>query len=298
MATSSKPARHRGEGGALGDVGDVGRLVALDVGRRRDGVVRADQPSDPPPGHGVGLGHPVRHQAPLGQLGHHHGHRVVLRTGVDEVLVDLVGEHPQTVLDRPATDRLDLLARVDRTGWVRRRYEEQRLGPRRAGRLEVFDRAAEPRGLVGVHKHRHPAGQHDRFGVGGPKRGHDDDFVARVAQHREGVGHGLLAPVGDQHLGGGHRQARVAPRLGRDRLFERGDACGRGVVVVGRITAGLDRGLDDVGRGREVRLTGTEANDVLAGRLERLGFGIDGQGGRWGHRGGAAGNPAMFGLGG
>ena len=49
--------------------------------------------------------------------------------------------------------------------------------------------------------------------------------------------------------------------------------------------AGLDGGLDDVGRGREVGLAGAEADHVLALRLERLGLGVDGQGGGGGDRG-------------
>ena len=39
----------------------------------------------------------------------------------------------------------------------------------------------------------------------------------------------------------------------------------------------LDRGLDDVRRRREVRLTGAEADDRLAGGLEGLGLGVHGQ---------------------
>ena len=50
---------------------------------------------------------------------------------------------------------------------------------------------------------------------------------------------------------------------------------------------GLDRGLDDVGRRREVGLAGPEADDGLAGRLEGLGLGVDGQRGRLGDGGDA-----------
>src|SRR2546430_11640443 len=53
---------------------------------------------------------------------------------VGQVLVDLIGDHPDAVLDRPAADRLDLLRRVDRAGRVGRRAVQQRLGARRAGR--------------------------------------------------------------------------------------------------------------------------------------------------------------------
>ena len=200
--------------------------------------------------------------------------------------------------DGPAADGLDLLARVHRTGRVGGRHEEQCFGVGRPGRLEVLDARAEPGRLVGGHVHRRPAGEPDRLGVGGPVRGEHDDLVAGVAQHGERVGHRLLAAVGDQHLGGRDLEARVALGLGRDGLAQRRDTAGRRVTVVGRVAAGLDRGLDDVGRRREVRLAGAEADDVLPRRLQRLRLRIDGEGGRGRHGGGPAGDPAELGRGG
>ena len=141
----------------------------------------------------------------------------------------------------------------------------------------------------------HSAGQRDRLGVGGPVGGEDDDLVAGVAQHGEGVGHGLLAAVGHQHLLGRHREVRVAQGLGGDGLAQGRDPARRGVAVVGRVAAGLDGGLDDVRGCREVRLAGPESDDVLAGRLQRLGLGVDGQGGGRGDRGGSARDPAVLG---
>src|SRR3712207_7923909 len=44
-------------------------------------------------------------------------------------------------------------------------------------------------------------------------------------------------------------------------------------------------GVDDVGRGREVGLAGAEADDRLAGRLQRLRLGVDGEGGGLGDGG-------------
>ena len=52
---------------------------------------------------------------------------------------------------------------------------------------------------------------------------------------------------------------------------------GGGVAVVARIGARRDRGGDDVLGRREVGLPGTEADDVLAGGLQRLGLGVDGE---------------------
>jgi phosphoserine aminotransferase len=66
--------------------------------------------------------------------------------------------------------------------------------------------------------------------------------------------------------------------------------------VVARVPAGLDRGLDDVGGRGEVGLAGTEADDRLAGGLERLGLGVHRQGRRLGDGGDACGD--AVGLGG
>ena len=67
--------------------------------------------------------------------------------------------------------------------------------------------------------------------------------------------------------------------------------------MVDRVLAGRDGRLDDVGRGREVGLAGAEADDRLAGGLERLGLGVDGQGGGLGDGRDAAGDTGFRGHG-
>ena len=53
-----------------------------------------------------------------------------------------------------------------------------------------------------------------------------------------------------------------------------------GIDAAGKVAG--DGRIDDVPRGREVRLARTEPDHRLAGRLQRLGLGIDRQGGRRG----------------
>ena len=252
--------------------------MRLQVGRRLDDVGGADQPADPPAGHRVGLRDAVEHDAPVGELGDGDRHRDGLDAVVRQVLVDLVGDHPEAVLDGPAADRLDLLARVDRAGGVGGRAEQQHLRALGARRLELVDGDEVVLGLVGEHLDRHAAGEPDRLGVGRPVRRRQQHLVARVEQGRERLVDRLLAAVGDQHLGRLHLVAGVARGLRRDRLLERGQPAGRGVAVVRRVAAGRDRGLDDVRRRGEVRLPGTEADDRAAGGLERLRLGVDREG--------------------
>ena len=94
----------------------------------------------------------------------------------------------------------------------------------------------------------------------------------------------MLAAVGDEHLRGADVVTGVALGLGGDGLAEFGQPGGGGVLVVLGLAAGGGGGFHDVvGRG-EVGLTGAEADDVLARRLQRLGPCVDGQRGRLGDR--------------
>ena len=111
----------RGDRRPLGDVGDVGGGVRLHVRGGLHGVGRAVHPAHAPAGHGVGLGHAVERDRLVRQfrhLGQKVGHR---RSVVDEVLVDLVGDHPQAVRRRPLADGADLLGGVHGSRRVRRR---------------------------------------------------------------------------------------------------------------------------------------------------------------------------------
>ena len=204
---------------------------------------------------------------------------------VGQVLVDLVGDDPDPVLERPATDRGGLLGGVDRTRGVRGRAEQERLGLRGPRGLELLD--GHEVALVGAGEHldRDAAREADGLRVGGPVRRREQDLVARVHDRRERLVDGLLAAVGHQHLRRLDLVPRVAQRLGGDGLAHRGQTGRRRVPVVDRVLRGGDRRVDDVPGRREVRLTGAEADDRAAGRLEGLRLGVDGQRRRLGDRG-------------
>jgi len=138
---------------------------------------------------------------------------------------------------------------------------------------------------AGEHLDGLGARQTDRLGVGRPVRRGQQHLVARVEDRGEGLVDGLLAAVGHEHRRGGDLVARVPLRLERDCLAQRGETGRRGVAVVGGVLRRGDRGIDDVGRRREVGLACTEADDGPAGGLEGLGLGVDGQRRRLGDRG-------------
>ena len=192
----------------------------------------------------------------------------------------------------PLADRADLLGRVDGAGRVGRRAEQQHLGLRGARRLELLDGDEVALVLAGEDLDRGAAGELDRLGVGRPVRRRQQDLVAGVEQGGEGVVDRLLAAVGDQHLLGRHLVAAVAGRLGHDGLLQVREAAGGGVTVVRRVVARGDGGSDDVVGGGEVGLTGAEADDRPSLGLERLGPGVDRQGGRLGDGADAPGDPS------
>ena len=148
--------------------------------------------------------------------------------------------------------------------------------------------------LVGGQHDGSGADQRDGLGIGGPVgRGHEH-LVTRVQQGREGVVDRVLAAVGHDDLVGQHLVARVAEGLGRDGRLQLGQPAHRAVAVVARVAAGRHGGLDDVVGGREVGLAGAEADHGFAGGLEGLGLGVDGEGGRLGDGGDAAGEAFSF----
>ena len=216
------------------------------------------------------------------QLRHDDRHRDVLRAVVDQVLVDLVGDHPDPALDGPPADRLDLLRRVDRAGGVGRRVEQQHLGAVGGGGLELLDRDQVAGRLVGDHRHRHAAGERDRLRVGGPvrRRAAAPRHRGRAAWRTPGrrpacrrwsPAPGRRRPRSPSHAGSSRRPLRAAPA-------GRASGCSGGC----RVGASGDRGLDDRVGGGEVRFAGAEADHRPAGGLEGLRLRVDGQRGRFG----------------
>jgi hypothetical protein len=189
---------------------------------------------------------------------------VELVVAVDEMFVDLVGDDPDVVLHGPLADGFDLVSRIDSAGRVRRRHEHERLGLVCASSFELVDRRPEAVGRGGEHRHGDTASEGDGLRIRGPIGSREDHFVAGVQQRGEGVVDRMLAAVGHQDVGRRALEAAVAQGLGGKCFLELGLAADGAVFVVDRVAAGFDRGLDDVGRRREVGLTGAEADDVLA----------------------------------
>ncbi len=201
------------------------------------------------------------------------------------MLVDLVGNNPQSLGRGPLADLRNLLGAVNRAGGVGRGNEEQDLGPVRHRGLKLLDGHEVALLGTGEDLNRHAAGKADGLRVGGPERGGDDDFVARIHQGCERVVDGLLTAIGHQDLGRVNLVARVPQGLLRDGLLKLGQAARGGVTVVLRLAGRFNGCLDDVVGGGEVWFAGTETNHGTTRGLQCLGLGVNGKGGGLGNGG-------------
>src|ERR1019366_9404813 len=104
----------------------------------------------------------------------------------------------------------------------------------------------------------------------------DDDLVALFAGGEDDVEAGMLTAARDDDLGGLVGEAVLAFVFVGDGRAQLGDAGGGGVFGEAG-GQGLGGGVFDVLRGVEVRLAGTEADDVQTVRLHLLGLRVNGQ---------------------
>ena len=197
-----------------------------------------------------------------------------LFSGVEQGVVDVVGDDHQVVLDGQLGDLCHRLARHDRAGGVVRSVDHQRLGVRRD---ELFD---------GLRLHfkvvRQIRGNADSRAVAVRDLGHivqplrvlDQDLVALVQQDKEQQAQSAHAAVCDDDLG-----VRVVVQIlqvgfFRDGLTERERTGVRRIMrdaLVERFLAGLADQL----RRRHIRLTDAEADDAGHG-VRAVEHGADG----------------------
>ncbi len=189
--------------------------------------------------------------------------RAVAIRSIGEPVVDLVAVDEQVVaLCDPGQLVLDVVVE-DGTGRVGRVAQEQGLRPRRD---RCFDGGRIQREVV-VEGRRHvddgAACEHDRRNVGDVGGLVEDDLVARIARRTEGQVDGLRGPDGDQNLLG-----RVVADAVQAVEVVRECAAQLDRPVVGRVVRAalaeaLDARLDDLPGSVEIRLSHTEADDVV-----------------------------------
>ena len=120
--------------------------------------------------------------------------------GVDDVLVDVVGEDERVVLVARAGDQLELGAVEHLAGRVVRRVEDDGPRARPEGGAQLVGVDAPVR-LVQRHVARDGAGEDGVGPVVLVERLEDDHLVARVHQRQHGRDHPLGRAAGDGDLG-------------------------------------------------------------------------------------------------
>ena len=165
-----------------------------------DDILRTDHPPHAPTRHRIGLRNTIQNDATLGERRNEHRHGCRLRIVIEQVFVDLVGDDPHAVFVCPLANRLHLCRCVDRTGWVRRRAEQQHLRLRSARCFELFNRDEVILRFIGDDFDRITTGEADALRICRPVRRRQQDVVARINDAGECLVHRLLATVRDEHL--------------------------------------------------------------------------------------------------
>src|SRR5438552_5125113 len=217
--------------------------------------------SDTPAGHGIGL----RESSEVDRALPHAGQlddRAVLYA-VDEAVVDLVGVDEEVVLFGELCQTLQVVLGQDRARRVVRETEQDRTRARRYSALDVLGPQTEGVLLLGRHRHRDTAGEHDPRDVGHIRRIGNDHLIAVVERRAQREVDRLRNADGDEDLALG--VVSDAPKLLgviADCLTQRTDAVVGGVFRL-PVLYRADRRLAKALRRDEIRLADAERDDAF-----------------------------------
>ena len=140
----------------LADRARIGGRLRLQRRHRLDQLGRAAGIADAPAGHAIGLGHAVQGQRARIELGLDLGDGGEREPVIDQMLVHVVGEHPDMrVAQQHVGERAQLRRGIGGAGRVRRRVEDQPFGLGRDRGLEILGPQLEA--VVLRAGHRAPA---------------------------------------------------------------------------------------------------------------------------------------------
>ncbi|MNH09413.1 hypothetical protein D3C79_688670 [compost metagenome] len=234
--------------------------------------LRADHPTDPPTGHGMGLGQAVDGRAALGHA--RQAGRAEMLALKQQLAVDLIGDQPQVMFDAQVRQALPGGLGQAGAGGVVRAVEQQ--GARARGNQPSDIIGVDPKALLRAHRHRyHP-------GCAGAKHclvGHvhglgDDHLVARVEQ---ALGHAIQRTLRP----GQHHHFQRVDRLPAMSGVVSGNGTAQGfaaahIGIMGMAGAqAVDGGIDNRLRGIEIRVANRQQDDVPALALQFDGTVVD-----------------------
>mmetsp|Transcript_35616 Transcript_35616/g.111951 ORF Transcript_35616/g.111951 Transcript_35616/m.111951 type:complete len:415 (+) Transcript_35616:992-2236(+) len=269
----------RGDGRLLRDAAGAARELALQLGTGLHHVdVFRREVSQAVARHGVGLAKAVHHEravlegAPLQR-----GEADMLLAAVDDALVDLIGQHPDSLvllLEQHVREAVELRLVHERAGGVHRVAQHDELRARRERRSQLLRREHKVVLRLGLDHNGRRAREARNLRVGRPVGRRDDHLVAGAAERKHRLVDGLLRAITHEHLVRPVRRLLAAIQVVADGLPQAriaGHARVLGAAGAGR----LRRGLEHVGWRGKVRLTHAEAHHFAALGLERLGERVD-----------------------
>ena len=191
--------------------------------------------------------------------------------GIVQVDVALVQQQINPALVRQVHNPLQILGRHHRARRVRRRVQNDGLGPRRNRLLNRVGRDAEALRLAGLEKHHLAARVLDDVLEAHPVGNRQNHLVAVVHQDLDGIEQRQLAAGGKDGLIDRVVRAEVAGVALHNRLAHVGNA--RHHRIAGEVGVnGGNRRVLDVARGRKVRLAGPKIHQVGALRAQFCGL--------------------------
>ncbi len=280
------------EGGGGADVGEV-----VEVGDCAEPLGVCNEVAETPAGDGEGFGEAGDDDGAFAEVGEAEGGDV-LSAGVEEVLVDFVGEEEEVVTDGEVADGFDLGVGEDFAGGVGGGVDEDGAGAGGDGALEgvIVEGPVGGGGGGGVE------GDGDGLDAEGAEGGEvvaveglkEDDFVAGVEQSHDGGVESAGSPGGDEdfavRVGGDSLEVLD---FGGDAGTEAGNAVEAGVDVVTGVDGVLGT-VEDGGGGLGVAdsLGEIDAAEAVALHGHGADFRLEGAGGefREGEGGGCGGH--------
>ena len=190
---------------------------------------------------------------------------------VDELLVNLIGKDDNILVGGHFPDGPEFLLGINRPGGVARGIDDDHLGSRRHGLLELLGGHLPSVLLGGLHDDRLRPAETHHLRIAHPVGAGDDHLVPLIAHRHDGVHTGLLATRGDADLLRLIFQAVVIEEFSRNGLAQLGNTSCRSILGL-TLLKSLDRRRLDVVGGIHFRLTAGETVDFITLRPQGLGL--------------------------
>ena len=247
--------------GALLDEGaGIGIDMLLKLVDLHDGVMRTDGEAEPPAGHGVGLAEAVGHNQAVTDL------RIARKadlglTGVDQLLIHLIGDNPRVIFQRERHQQVDFLSGKDLAGGIVRVVEEDALCLRVHRGAELLRIKPEVPVKGDVHDLCLRLSQLHHGGIAHIIRREQNHLIARLQQGAEGKEHRRLDARGHDDIRRAVFGREAGVHVFCDQFTKLRQALGGGIMRKARVHRFRGR-VQNILRRPEVRFPEPQGNNL------------------------------------